>query len=767
MRNGETLKAVLPGRALLPQHNAPDVPPPAPPLIGVLWGRRWTFVATVLACLLLAAAYLAVATRVYRAGATIYVQKNAPRVFSDGGAGDGPSDTYLQSQSDIIQSTPVVLRALESVNYGKLRTFAGVTGNPVTWMRRSALKVDVVKRSDVMTVSVDSPYPEEAALLADAVVKAYVAEQSKRAREVASEMVRVLRQEKEQLQQQRQEAVAGMLAAEKEGGGLTFRDGKGNIVLGRLDSLAHSLSEAELLTMDLKAQQQAIVAALDTPEATRDFVVGLQFKGRDLGDREYDELRSQLVQATTSLAAASRVQGRNHTRVRSLQGQIDSLQKQIAQKEEAIADAQLAEVTSRLEAAEKKEAELRAAVEAQRGKAQDLTPAAARFARLESDVRDIDRRRDLIDNRIAELNVNSADAGPFNVRVLQPAMAPEKAVKPNKSLTLAAALLLGCVLGLGLVTLREWQDARVRTPEEVSPLLGVPLVGLVPRINRRLSAVDRGQVLRLDSRSPVAESFRSIHTTLRLGDARAAKTILVASPARRDGKSTTAANLAIAFAQAGERTLLLDCDLREPVQHLIFDAGGAAGVSTVMPGETRLRDSIMPTAVPDLYLLPCGPVPRNPSEMLASDRFKYLLKSLCEAFDRVIIDSPALEEFADGRIVASAADVTVLVLRMNQSMRRSGAMALAGLGEVGANVLGAVANDVPPVNAFRLEGTPWLYAQGREHRGIAGEAAGDAAWALSKNGDHPAVAAKFSADAITVKEPEWPPGNGKALPAER
>jgi capsular exopolysaccharide synthesis family protein len=543
-----------------------------------------------------------------------------------------------------------------------------------------------------------------------------------------------------------------MLAAQKEGGVPTFRDGKGNLVLYRLDSLSHSLAEAELATLDLRGQQDTILDALESPRAMRSYVEGLQFKGRDLGDREYDELRSQLVQYTASLNAMAGVLGPNHSRVRALQTTVDGLKNQVNEKEKAIADAQLADVTARLASAEQKEVELRSALEAQKSKALDLSPAAAKYARLESDVQDLQKRAELLDNRIAELNVNTVEAGPFNVRVLQPALVPEKAVKPNKALTLAAALLAGCVLGIGFASLREFQDARVRSPEEVPALLGVPLIGLVPRINRRLAPVERGQVVRLDPRSPVAEAYRSIRTSLDLGDARAARTILIASPAPGDGKSTTAGNLAIAFAQAGDRTLLLDCDLREPVQHLIFEGEASAGMSTVMPGETKLRDSILPTRVANLYLLPCGPVPRTPSEMLASDRFNHLLRTLCKAFDRVVIDSPSLEEATDGRILAAAADVTVLVLRMNQSMRRSGALALAGLNEVGANVLGVVANDVPSVAAYRIDGGPWQYAA-RGHDGVI------ATGALPRNGElRPlaGAAAHFSAEAIMIPEPDWP-----------
>jgi capsular exopolysaccharide synthesis family protein len=787
MRNLE-IKKILPDRLASGDGGAAgDGAASAPPLLAVLWGRRWTFANTVLACVVLAALYLLVASPVYRATATIFVQQNGPRALNDNSAIAAMSETYLQTQADVIQSTPVLVRALESAHAGKLKTFEGVDANPVTWLRKGRLSVEAVKRSDVINVSIESRFPEDAALLADAVVNAYVVEQAMRARDVGQQMVQVLKKERQQLQEKREAALQAMLEQQRDGGVPTFRDGKGNIVLGRLDSLSAALSEAELATIDLKGQQEAILNAMDGGDAMRAYVQGLQFKGRDVGDREYDELRSQLAQQLTQLAATMRILKAEHPRVREQQSSIDSLQQRIRQKEESIAEAQLAEVTARLEAAQQKEGELRTALEAQKKRALDLSPGAVQYAKLESDVVDLQKRVELLDNRIAELNVNNIEAAPFNVRVLQPAMVPEKAVKPNKSLTLAAALLLGCVLGIGFSTLREWQDARLRTPDEILPLLGMPLVGVVPQINRRLSAVDRGQVLRLDSRSPAAEAFRSMRTTLHLGDARAAKTILVASPSAGDGKSTTAGNLAIAFAQSGARTLLIDCNLREPVQHLIFETlggpgspgsalpPGATGVTTALSGETKLRDTVLPTRVQNLHLLPCGPVPRNPAELLAGDRFKHLLKTLCEAFDRIVIDSPALESVTDGRILAASADVTVLVLRMNQSLRRSGVFAVTGLSEVGADVLGVVANDVPKVAASRVDGGgPWQYAaanvggrRGREsgrdpHRdalvdGIARGLAGDPGLGALPKGDPRALPdEQVTVHEISIRELEWP-----------
>ena len=770
MRNVE-LKKLLPPRGvgLVGAGDAAGgAAAPAPPLLSVLW-RRWrTMALAVLGCLAGAAAFLTLATPTYRATATVYVRQNAPSVLGESGA-VAASDTYLQTQADVIRSAPVLVRALEDVRYGGLRTFQSVPGNPAVWLQRGPLKVDVVKRSDVINVSVDSPYREEAAVVVGGIIAAYDAEQSRAARETAAGMVRVLEQERRQLQQRRAAVQEAMLAAQRERGEPIVRDGRGNVVLGRLDTLTSALAAAEVAAIDLRAQQEAALTAMAGPRELRAFVEGLQFRGRDLGDREYDELRSQLVQYEAQLTAAAGIQGTVHPRVRSIRKTVDYLRSQIAAKEESIAEAHLSDVSSRLDAAEQKEAQLRGAVEAARARALDQTPGAAQYVALEGEALDLERRCELLDRRIAELNVNSVDAGGMSVRVLQPAMVPDKPVKPNKAMTLAAALLVGCVLGVGLATLREWQDARLRAPEEAQALLGLPLVGTVPQINRSLSPPERGQVVRLDSRSPVAEAYRSVRTSLYLGDARSAKTILLASPAAGDGKSTTAANLAIAFAQAGERTLLLDCDLREPVQHLVFGLEPTAGVSTALPGETRLQDAVVPTRVANLYLLPCGPVPRNPSEMLASDRFKFLTKTLCEAFDRVVIDSPPLEEVADGRILAAAADATVLVLRMNKSMQRSGVLAVSGLNEVGANVVGVVANDVR-VGAgagYRVEGGPWQYAAGRD--GDAGAASPTAfpppalPSAPPKNGELTtfpspinATLNQFSTEEVTVAEPNWP-----------
>jgi capsular exopolysaccharide synthesis family protein len=260
---------------------------------------------------------------------------------------------------------------------------------------------------------------------------------------------------------------------------------------------------------------------------------------------------------------------------------------------------------------------------------------------------------------------------------------------------------------------------------DIPPLLDLPVLAEVPTINRRLPSVQRGQVVRLDPRSRAAEAYRGIRAALDLTAAGAAgsdsaaatlgKVVLVTSASPGDGKSTTASNLAIALANAGQRTLLIDADLIRPVQHMIFNADPSSGLSSVAGGAGKLADAISPTAVQDLYLLPAGPLPANPSDLLTGKRFALQMEALRGAFDRIVIDSPPLSTSADANVLARSADGTLLVVRMNRSLRETAAAAAEALQRAGASLLGVVANDVqagraPRRYAYAGLGGPAAYA---------------------------------------------------------
>jgi capsular exopolysaccharide synthesis family protein len=717
----------------------------------VLWRRRWVFVACVGACLFISLLYLILASPVYRASSKVVILQNGPKIFDQGAGYVVPSETFSETQRDVFRSASVLSRALQAVDYQKKRMFADVPGDPVAYLQAgNGFDVETSTKSDVLVISMESQYPQEAVDFVDSVVRGYIAELADHDRSNSTQMLKVLRKEREDLESRRRATLQAMVASQQSSGVMSYHANEnGNIIVERAASLSAALTNSQMAAFELKGQQQSIEKALASPAGVANFVQALQFRSRDTGDREYDELRLELIQQRLVLSTLISVQGPHHPTVQVQQGRVNLLKEQVADKERAIAEAQLAGVNDQLEAAEQQVQQLKTALDAQQKRAWDMGPEQSHYASLEGDAAQLQKQIDAIDQRSGELDASAIDATPLNVQVLDWATADKSPVKPRKGLTLLAGLAAGWVLGIGAAMFRDWQDARVRTPGEALALMGAPILAVVPRIDGVMPAAARGRLVHLDPDSPAAEAYRSIRTSLSTGPARECKTVLIASASREDGKSTTAGNLAITFAHAGHRTLLLDCDLRRPVAHLIFppEDGAAStngeGLTSALAGEVRISATIYPTQVPDLCVMPCGPVPANPSELLSGKRFEQLLDSLAGSFDRVVIDSSSLESVSDARSLAALADVTLLVVRINQSTRGLCKMAMDSLVRVGANIAGIIANDVPMARG-QLEyyslgrGAHHARLFGRPRRTLAGTSPGAA----------PGVV-------VSVNEPDW------------
>jgi capsular exopolysaccharide synthesis family protein len=194
----------------------------------------------------------------------------------------------------------------------------------------------------------------------------------------------------------------------------------------------------------------------------------------------------------------------------------------------------------------------------------------------------------------------------------------------------------------------------------------------------------------------VAEAYRTIRTGIRFGVTDASsRTLLVTSPSPGDGKTTVASNLAIAIAQTGKRVLLIDADCRRPMVHRIHSLKDDVGLTSVLAAQSTLEDSIHHSNTESLDILPCGPLPPNPAEMLNSEAFTSLLRELANRYDQVVVDSPPIAPVTDARILGAACDATVLVIRAEKTSRRVAEHARDALGSVGAVLLGVVVNDAP------------------------------------------------------------------------
>lgn len=359
----------------------------------------------------------------------------------------------------------------------------------------------------------------------------------------------------------------------------------------------------------------------------------------------------------------------------------------------------LAAAEQRYEIAKFKEDELQktfgTSLEEQKRIAVESNNKAATYAMMDADFRRTQNLCDTLQTRINELHVTE-DAGVMNVTILEYAKPSYIASKPQKARTMSIALMLGITLGFGLAFISAWMDQRLRSAEEIQSALGQQVLGVVGSIAGKLTPTQRGQKVHLEPASEVAESYRTIRTAIYFGvpDSKT-KTLLVTSPQPGDGKTTSASNMAIAMAQAGQRTLILDADCRRPTQHKIFQIEPGPGISGVLTGKAALADAIKHTGVNRLDLLPCGPIPKNPAEILNSQAFADVLVELCKTYDHIVIDSPPVMPVTDARILGAMCDITVLVLRAEKSTRKTAVFACEVLQSVGSNILGVVVNDVP------------------------------------------------------------------------
>jgi polysaccharide biosynthesis transport protein len=304
---------------------------------------------------------------------------------------------------------------------------------------------------------------------------------------------------------------------------------------------------------------------------------------------------------------------------------------------------------------------------------------------------DIERSKLLYESiikRVQEIDTVK-DYGGFNMHVLAPPKV-EPYVK-KYVLVLGVTLFLGLLSGLGGACLVERRDRSFRTPQDVSHALGLPVVGQVPYVR-----VDRVLLHKAGARlqAPEAEAYRAIRTALYFCSSAPQRVIQITSPLPGDGKTTLAANLGFCMAQSGKKVLLIDADLRQPRLHRIFGAAEGVGLTSLLAEKADMEEAIVATGVAGLSLLPSGPLPPNPAELLTSSRFKELLDSLRECFDFILIDTPPLLAVTDPCVVAPRADAVLLAIRNSRNSRPKAQTAREILSAMGARVLGVVMNGV-------------------------------------------------------------------------
>lgn len=280
-----------------------------------------------------------------------------------------------------------------------------------------------------------------------------------------------------------------------------------------------------------------------------------------------------------------------------------------------------------------------------------------------------------------------------SLSVIRPAEAPDSPSAPNTKLNLLTGLLLGLALGVAGAAVRATLDNSIRSEADLRRVTDAPLLGGIAFDS---DAEKRPLLTQTPHQSPRAESFRQLRTNLQFANVSGrARTIVVTSSLPGEGKSTTATNLAIALAEAGQSVCLMDADLRRPMINQYLGLEGRAGLTTALVGRADVHDLLQPWGDDQLYVLTSGEIPPNPSELLGSDEMKDIISRLEQAFDTIIIDAPPLLPVTDAAVLSRHVGGVLIVAGSQVVKDQDLQKALTTLEMVGSNVLGVVLNRLP------------------------------------------------------------------------
>lgn len=307
-----------------------------------------------------------------------------------------------------------------------------------------------------------------------------------------------------------------------------------------------------------------------------------------------------------------------------------------------------------------------------------------------------------------------------NISVVDSAVVPKKPVSPNKTKNLMLALLFGIFGGVGMCFILDYLDNTVKGPEEVEKLTGLPSLGVIPLLEQEnsdgkgrnyseygfseqkkayglneteLKVQDIELINHIDPKLPIADDYRTVRTSILLSTAESPPEVIAfTSSLPVEGKSSTLVNIAVAFAQLDKKVLVIDSDLRKPRLHRIFKITNRGGLSGYLVGKIELKEAIQNTSIKNFWLLPSGPVPPNPSELLNSPRMKEMLEALRKVFDIILLDTPPVLATIDAVILSTLVDSTVLVLRAGEITRKPFLSAVEELKKANTKVLGVVFN---------------------------------------------------------------------------
>lgn len=538
------------------------------------------------------------------------------------------------------------------------------------------LRVVPVESSRMVAVSYLSTSPQLAALIPNAVVKAFIEENLNMKMEATRHTLDWMAKKAEGERVKLDKAEKAMQSYMGTNGILSIEN-RVAVVPEKLLEISSQLVKAEAKRKEMEALYQKVKSVGGNLEAAETI-------SAIASDVTLQELRTQIFTVEKDIMELLGKYGRKHPIMIKAEGDLQVLKRKRNQEISRIVQS----IRNEYELARTVEEGLRSQFNATKGEAQNANE---KFIQYSAMKREVDTNQQLYDALILKMKEQSItqENQSVDVWVVEEARVPTKPSKPMKLLNMLLGTIVGLFGGIGLAFFREYLDNTIKNPEEAEAGLQTPVLGMIPLCKNSESIED---VVLKEPRSVIAESYKALRTALLLSAADAPpKKILITSSVPGEGKTTTSVNLAVALAQSENRVLLIDGDLRKPRIHTIFGLNNQKGLSSYLAGTTG-GDILEKGPMANLVIIPAGPIAPNPSELLASSRMKKLLDTLDHEFDIIICDSPPVLAMADSRILTRYFDGTVVVAKTGYTTYDMARKSLKMLRDVNALVLGLLLN---------------------------------------------------------------------------
>lgn len=656
----------------------------------ILLKRRWTIAAFFLVVSVVVTIATLLQPDVYRATAVIQIESEAPNIvgFKEvvalGAQNYWASKEYYETQFRIIRSRLVLEKVIETLDLGSRPPFDSMEENDRVRFLADRVRVAPIKSSQLVNLTVEFTDMKTAVEIVNSLALVYQNENFARKARAAQKALEWLRGE----ERNRTERVRGkeqdlqdFLVEHKI---VSFEE-RQNIVARLVQDLSDALTQAKRRRI---TSQAVYLKARQLKKQGKSLAIPDVIENKLIQD-----LKAEVVYVQKDISKAAAKWKPDHPSYQKLLKQEAELKKRIEEEVGNIIDSLEAQFSTDKARENTLANELSLA-----------TDEALKLAQLEIQFREMQREAasegllwDEIQKRQKETEITqSLPDISNNVRIIEEAREPRRPtpVRPRRRLNVMLGAMLGLMGGIGLAFALEYLDTTIKSAADLERTVPAPFLGIIPSFATDEESVPDELFAHRYPKSSITESVRSIRTNVTFSSVgKEFKRLLVTSAGPQEGKSTAVINLGIIFAQGGRRVLIVDSDLRRPRLHRAFNVSRKRGLTNVIMGEATVDEVIIQTEVPGVDLIPCGPIPPNPSELLGTVRMQEISHLLADKYDLVLFDSPPVVAVTDAVVMSKIVDGVVLIAKAGKTTREIVAKATRQLSDVGAQILGSVLND--------------------------------------------------------------------------